>query len=124
MSYSTRRLHSIVKTPRLALRGSVACGKPTLCFQRLDLLTRGGIRGYTSSMSVPSVQTVATTVRITPAQRNALKRHSISASVIIRVLLQRWLDGAIDADEAIAEENKRTQDAITGANKPKAQIAA
>ena len=75
-------------------------------------------------MSVPSVQTVATTVRITPAQRNALKRHSISASVIIRVLLQRWLDGAIDADEAIAEENKRTQDAITGANKPKAQIAA
>lgn len=75
-------------------------------------------------MSRPSVQTVATTVRITRTQQEALRKHSVSLGVIVRVLLQHWLEDKINIDEAIAEENKRTEDAINKNYKNRNSIAA
>jgi hypothetical protein len=69
-------------------------------------------------MTHPSTQTVPTTVRITPEQHSELKKHPISSSVIIRVLLNLWIEGKITIDEAIAEEKQRT-DAVVAANQSK-----
>ena len=60
-------------------------------------------------MTHPSTQTVPTTIRITAAQHSELKKHPISSSVIIRVLLDLWLSNRIDIDSEIAEENLRTE---------------
>jgi hypothetical protein len=74
-------------------------------------------------MSGQSTQTVPTTVRVTREQHKALRKHSVSASVIVRVLLELWLNGTIDVDVEIAEENKRVQDTAE-ASKNKNSIAA
>jgi hypothetical protein len=64
-------------------------------------------------MTHPSTQTVPTTIRITAAQHSELKKHPISSSVIIRVLLNLWIEGKITIDEAIAEEKQRTDAVVT-----------
>jgi hypothetical protein len=63
-------------------------------------------------MTHPTTGTVPTTIRITPTQHSELRKHNVSQSVIIRVLLKLWLDGRIDIDNEIAEEKQRTEQAI------------
>jgi hypothetical protein len=66
-------------------------------------------------MSTPSDLTVATTIRLYRAQKEALKQlpEGISCSVLARILFQLYLDGKIsEAVPLILAEAERTKRAI------------